>query len=688
MVCSSVAVANPTADAPTPVTTTATSTVAASATGATTATGAMDTSGTGVDPDDVAQGGPLSDVPQGHWAYDAVAQLVKDGIIKGYPDGQFKGNRPMTRYEAAVLAYRAVDQIEAQITAGRAVEQADIDAAKKLLAAFGKELKAVETHVDAIQKQVNDVKAEADATQLRVNQGKVGFNLFYRPGTSYSNVSVINGGPTTSLGATPGNVVPNGVGTISLTNPLGSTVGFGPGGLNASPVGPQSHGTNFSLARFFIGGQLDPRWSYGLRVSDKLIQETPLGNSSVTPSFCTVTTTTNCSFSDLNNGQGTQALNLDYAYMQYSSPGGITSQLGRYSVGSYGRFASPPEGLIFGGQQISGFNVGYNDPHGHIYAQVYYGIPSVSAFQLSANGNLTNTGQGVCSQNVVGLNYASNSIQPGAQGQFNNINPYCNVTQSEIGAWLTYYFSGPRIAIGGSTDNFIAKQFTFYNPSAVNCRISATLTLSAASPTLCTLNGGTFAAGAAQGNYVTALGNPQLVEAYTAFFFGPQKRPTFKAQFAYDRHIGVDPFTGGSFGKANAYSGSLTYASKGNVYSGATNDNAFFAGGGRKNSNVAQIAYEWYGLNSVGGIDTGVFNGAAPPTNNTGFINPNGMSYYFAELGHWFSDSVRFSIYAFHLQNNTNIPVGTNGSLNTCQGCYVNFLQQNQLTAEMYLYFF
>ena len=66
----------------------------------------------------------------------------------------------MTRYEAAVLAYRAVDMIEAQITANKAVAKADIDAANKLIAAFGAELKTVERHVDALQQ-------EADATQSR-----------------------------------------------------------------------------------------------------------------------------------------------------------------------------------------------------------------------------------------------------------------------------------------------------------------------------------------------------------------------------------------------------------------------------------------------------------------------------------------------------------------------------------------
>ena len=116
---------------------------------------------------DVAQAGPLSDVPLNSWAYDAVDQLAKDGVIKGYPDGTYKGARPMTRYEAAVLAYRAVDMIEAQITAGKAVDaklRADIDAANKLITAFGAELKTVERHVDALQQEADATKSGLDTT--------------------------------------------------------------------------------------------------------------------------------------------------------------------------------------------------------------------------------------------------------------------------------------------------------------------------------------------------------------------------------------------------------------------------------------------------------------------------------------------------------------------------------------------
>ena len=48
------------------------------------------------------------DVPQNHWAYEYVAQLAGNGMIEGYPDGNFAGDRPMTRYEFAAILYRAM----------------------------------------------------------------------------------------------------------------------------------------------------------------------------------------------------------------------------------------------------------------------------------------------------------------------------------------------------------------------------------------------------------------------------------------------------------------------------------------------------------------------------------------------------------------------------------------------------
>ncbi len=50
----------------------------------------------------------FTDVPANHWAYEYVTVLHKAGILEGYPDGNFSGDRMMTRYEFAAIVYRAI----------------------------------------------------------------------------------------------------------------------------------------------------------------------------------------------------------------------------------------------------------------------------------------------------------------------------------------------------------------------------------------------------------------------------------------------------------------------------------------------------------------------------------------------------------------------------------------------------
>ena len=56
----------------------------------------------------------FSDVPDNHWAAGAVQQLAEEGILKGYPDSTFRGDRPITRYELAVALARFAEFIEAR----------------------------------------------------------------------------------------------------------------------------------------------------------------------------------------------------------------------------------------------------------------------------------------------------------------------------------------------------------------------------------------------------------------------------------------------------------------------------------------------------------------------------------------------------------------------------------------------
>lgn len=92
---------------------------------------------------------PFMDVPAGHWAYDAVAQLAADGVVSGYPDGAFKGAQPATRYEVASVVARAL----ATIDMDKASKQ-DVEMLKKLVMEFKDELDALGVKVDKIDKRV------------------------------------------------------------------------------------------------------------------------------------------------------------------------------------------------------------------------------------------------------------------------------------------------------------------------------------------------------------------------------------------------------------------------------------------------------------------------------------------------------------------------------------------------------
>ena len=92
---------------------------------------------------------PFMDVPAGHWAYDAVAQLAARGVISGYPDGAFKGPQPATRYEVASMVARALAKIDAE----KASKQ-DLEMLKKLVMEFKDELDALGVKVDKIDKRV------------------------------------------------------------------------------------------------------------------------------------------------------------------------------------------------------------------------------------------------------------------------------------------------------------------------------------------------------------------------------------------------------------------------------------------------------------------------------------------------------------------------------------------------------
>jgi|GEM_PF-1740674 len=209
---------------------------------------------------------PFADVPTDHWAYDAIAELAAKGLIEGYPDGAFRGDRAMTRYEMAMVVARVLARIEAikippmppdlvrrpELTktdaATRAALTATITATDKrltasittlnrLVAEFRAELAALGVRVTAVEEELAALRARMDNTKIAgdtflryqfsqsrgVNASFARARLTFtgRPSpTTSATVRLIAGGEASGLYplGTPGYGLFTGLGNVTFDN--------------------------------------------------------------------------------------------------------------------------------------------------------------------------------------------------------------------------------------------------------------------------------------------------------------------------------------------------------------------------------------------------------------------------------------------------------------------------------------
>ncbi len=102
----------------------------------------------------------LTDVQPTDWAYQALRSLVERyGVIEGYPDGTFRGNRPLSRYEFAVALYAAMEYL-------RPVTKEEIEAIKRLQAEFSRELAEIKEKFERIENRLGRAEPFSLTTKL------------------------------------------------------------------------------------------------------------------------------------------------------------------------------------------------------------------------------------------------------------------------------------------------------------------------------------------------------------------------------------------------------------------------------------------------------------------------------------------------------------------------------------------
>ena len=109
---------------------------------------------------------PFADVPTDHWAFDAIAELAAKGIIEGFPDGTFKGDRGVSRYEVAIIVARILARIEAikipapAPAAAPQVTRTDVQTIQRLVNEFRAELAALGVRTTAVEEELTALKAK------------------------------------------------------------------------------------------------------------------------------------------------------------------------------------------------------------------------------------------------------------------------------------------------------------------------------------------------------------------------------------------------------------------------------------------------------------------------------------------------------------------------------------------------
>jgi chromosome segregation ATPase len=104
--------------------------------------------------------GMFPDVPEKHWAYEYVKHLKDKGIVIGYPDGTFKGDRNITRYEEAAMISRLIRLIETEIVGPY------ISDVLKVLDAVSVKLGSTIQRVDQLEKEVGELAASTKVEEL------------------------------------------------------------------------------------------------------------------------------------------------------------------------------------------------------------------------------------------------------------------------------------------------------------------------------------------------------------------------------------------------------------------------------------------------------------------------------------------------------------------------------------------
>lgn len=136
----------------------------------------------------------LSDIQPTDWAFQALQNLVERyGCIAGYPDGTFRGNRALTRYEFAAglnACLESITQLIGSADTTRLVTRADLTVLQRLMEEFSSELATLRGRVDSLEARIAEVEANQFSTTTKLN-GEIVFAVADSFGENTNTATIV-----------------------------------------------------------------------------------------------------------------------------------------------------------------------------------------------------------------------------------------------------------------------------------------------------------------------------------------------------------------------------------------------------------------------------------------------------------------------------------------------------------------
>lgn len=340
------------------------------------------------------------DIPDNHWAYQAIQDLADKGLVKGYPDGKFLGNRELTRYEFASVIDRILQALEdiksapSPAPAQPTVTDDDLNKIQVLVDTFQTQLNAQQDNVTKAQADVQALRKEVADTKVLVKKAQETADNSYGagPGRKFTISGYIQARY---------DVAESGNGKLF---PSGAPASNSPYNGNYAQGGA-SQSLNIRRARIKVAGQPTANTKYALQLDLSGVANPTLkvANASSNSSDYGITSTSS------------SAVALKEADLTYT-PGDGTAKYPGITVGQfkniYGYSLGQTMDVALSAERPLGFNEGSNGLFSNEDyvrgAQVSYGYGPVhfAAAVVSGNG-YSSTNTGTAFEQIYRLNYLS-----------------------------------------------------------------------------------------------------------------------------------------------------------------------------------------------------------------------------------------------------------------------------------------